>query len=562
MTISSTNTGLYTRPANLGSIRQEKIMLSSLKISQKLGLLVSIAILAFLISQGFAFLTERSNSDRLSEVKGRLYPTLELTTVNEGQLKLMEQQISGSVTTGDDQQLAATQAYRDTIATNLEKIAELSPAQASTIRKLNRNLNNYYDNATRIATSIINGSADFSRIGDDAAQNAARLEKLQADLKAMLETNRAQFQSAISETVTASSNAQTLALIILAVTVIVLIVISLVIGRSISSSLTQIIDSLKNMASGEGDLTQRLNYEGRDELRELVNQFNLFVAKLHNSFATISDDVNGLNTATGNLTNASRTNLERISSQAQSISSTRNSVDELVKSVEEVAGFASSASDQTQDAARFAQSGQEKVQNNVSTIRELVNEIENTAGLVNQFDEFSARVGGLLDTIQTVAEQTNLLALNAAIEAARAGEHGRGFAVVADEVRGLAVRTHKATEEIQGVISELSRLSSSAVTSMKSSVNKAHEGVEATTESGEILSRILQNVQQISELNEQIAAATYEQSTTFNEVTTYMTDMHRNAEAVMESTDELDNVSRDIQTVSNGLQTVASQFRV
>src|SRR5690554_3938226 len=96
-------------------------MLSALKISQKLGLLVSIAILAFLISQGFAFMTERSNSERLSEVKDRLYPTLELTTINEGQLKLMEQQISGSVTTGDDQQLKSTQAYRDTIATNLEK---------------------------------------------------------------------------------------------------------------------------------------------------------------------------------------------------------------------------------------------------------------------------------------------------------------------------------------------------------------------------------------------------------------------------------------------------------
>lgn len=173
-------------------------MLSSLKISQKLGLLVSIAILAFVISQGFAFITERSNSERLSEVKDRLYPTLELTTINEGQLKLMEQQISGAVTTGDDQQLEATQAYRDTIATNLEKIAELSPAQASNIQKLSRDLDNYYDNASRLATSIIDGTADFTRIGDDAARNAARLEQLQAGLNAMLENNRARFQSAIS----------------------------------------------------------------------------------------------------------------------------------------------------------------------------------------------------------------------------------------------------------------------------------------------------------------------------------------------------------------------------
>lgn len=537
-------------------------MLSSLKISQKLGLLVGIAIVAFIVSQGFAFLTERSNSERLNEVKDRLYPTLELTTINEGQLKLMEQQINGSVATGDDQQLAATETYRDTIESNLVAIAELNPAQADTARQLRRDLNAYYDNATRMATAIIDGSADFSRIGDDAARNATRLEELQADLGSMLDANRARFEAAISETVDASSNARALAGIILVVAVITLIVISLVIGRSISHSLKQIIDSLKNMASGEGDLTRRLDYTGRDELRELVDQFNLFVAKLHKSFATISDDVVNLNSATDHLAGASRTNLERISRQAQAISSTRNSVDELVRSVQEVAGFASSASDQTQDAARFAQSGQEKVQNNVETIRELVNGIENTASLVNQFDVFSARVGGLLDTIQTVAEQTNLLALNAAIEAARAGEHGRGFAVVADEVRGLAVRTHKATEEIQGVISELSNVSTSAVTSMKSSVAKAHEGVNATTESGEILSRILKNVQQISELNEQIAAATYEQSTTFNEVTNHMTDMHRNAEAVMEGTDELDSVSRDIQNVSQGLHTVSSQFRV
>ncbi|MDX1553453.1 MAG: methyl-accepting chemotaxis protein [Marinobacter sp.] len=537
-------------------------MLSSLKISQKLSLLVGVAIIAFVISQGFSILTERSNSERLNQVRDRLYPTLELTTVNLGQLQLMEQQINGSVATGDDQQLDDTQEFRATIVANLREISSLNPELANKSKALSQSLERYYAEATRIATAIIEGTADFTRIGDEASANAGRLEQLRSGLNDMRLQTRSRFQEAITETVEASSHSTSLAIIILIVALAILTVLSLVIGKSIGNSLRQIIKSLEDMASGEGDLTSRIQYQGKDELRELVDQFNLFVEKLHKSFATIREDVGRLNSVTDHLTSTSQTNLERISNQAQAISSTRNSVDELVRSVEEVAGFASSASDQTQDAARFAQSGQEKVNINVATIRELVSEIEKTSSLVNQFDEFSSRVGGLLDTIQTVAEQTNLLALNAAIEAARAGEHGRGFAVVADEVRGLAVRTHKSTEEIQGVISELSKLSSAAVTSMEHSVSKAHKGVEATTESGEILNRILRNVQQISELNEQIAAATYEQSTTFNEVTDHMTGMHRNAEAVMESTDELDSVSRDIQKVSTGLHSVASQFRV
>ncbi|GAA3582996.1 methyl-accepting chemotaxis protein [Marinobacter xestospongiae] len=537
-------------------------MLSALKISHKLALLVAVAILAFSISQGFSIVTERSNSERLAQVEERLSPTLERTTINLGQLALMEMQLKNSVTTGDKDLLQETRGYYDTIRGNLTDIARLNPALANEARDLGKLLDTYYNKASNLATGVIDGTADFSRIGDEAAANAQRLEQLRSDLDAMRKLTRSRFQGEISDTVQAASQAGAASLTIAIAALTVLVVLSVVIARSITGSLQRIIEPLRDMASGEGDLTARIDYHGRDELRELVEQFNRFVEKLHTSFATIRKDVGELNTVAELLATTSQVNLERISSQAQAISSTRNSVDELVRSVEEVAGFASSASDQTQDAAKFAQSGQTTVNANVDTIKQLVTDIEGTAQLVNQFDEFSSRVGGLLDTIQTVAEQTNLLALNAAIEAARAGEHGRGFAVVADEVRGLAVRTHKATEEIQTVISELSRLSSSAVEAMEHSVTRAHDGVTATNESGDILTKILASVQQISELNEQIAAATYEQSTTFNEVTGHMTDMHRNAEQVMESTHQLDTASKDIHDVSNGLQSVAGQFRV
>jgi len=537
-------------------------MLSLLKISHKLALLVTVAVVAFVVSQMFSIVTERKNSERLSEVRDQLYPSLELSTINRGLLQLIENQINSAVTTGDDQQIAATLEQLTQINSNLEQIASLNPKLQDQVKVLHSNLSLYYNNASRLAHAIIDGSADFSKIGQEAADNAQRLKRLRTALDEMRNTMDAQLTKAIDDTTAASQNAGTVSVVIVVIALLVLIVLSLLIGRSISGSLQQIITSLRDMASGEGDLTSRIDYSGKDELRELVDQFNRFVEKLHKSFATIQHDIDELNGVAAHLGTTSRTNLERISQQAQAISSTRNAVEELVKSVEEVAGFASSASDQTHDASRFATTGQKKVESNIDTIQKLMTEIENTAGLVNQFDDFSVKVGGLLETIQTVAEQTNLLALNAAIEAARAGEHGRGFAVVADEVRGLAVRTHKATEEIQQVISELSKASGAAVSSMQGSVDMAREGVNATTESGEVLSKILESVQQISELNEQIAAATYEQSTTFGEVTGHMADMHRNAEAVMESTDELDTVSRKIQDVSNGLQSVAGQFRV
>ncbi|HAC28862.1 MAG TPA: methyl-accepting chemotaxis protein, partial [Marinobacter hydrocarbonoclasticus] len=174
---------------------------------------------------------------------------------------------------------------------------------------------------------------------------------------------------AIDDTTAASSEAATVSVTIVVVALVVLIALSLIIGRSVSGSLQQIISSLRNMASGEGDLTSRIEYTGKDELRDLVDQFNRFVEKLHKSFATIQQDIGELNGVATHLGSTSRTNLERISQQAQAISSTRNSVEELVKSVEEVAGFASSASDQTQDASKFATTGQQKVEGNIQTIQ-------------------------------------------------------------------------------------------------------------------------------------------------------------------------------------------------
>lgn len=533
-----------------------------LTIAKKLMLLVTIALLGFVISQGYSQWVERANNARLAEVERRLYPTLELTTVNLGSLLLMEQQINSSVTTGDESALESADNYYQEIRKNLQQLSQLNKNLAPQVQEIDALLQEWYGTATRIAKSFIGGNVDYEKVGAEAATNADKLKSLRKLLSSMKEKTTGQFTSSISETVESSKSAGRIALAIAVCVVITLLVISLVISKSITSSINEVTASLKEMSSGAGDLTKRINYPGYDEIRYLVKYFNAFVEKLHSSFADVSQDVSGLAQVAARLTNSSGQNLGRINEQAHAISAMRSSIEELMKSVNEIAEFAGNASSQALDASNAAARGKETLSANVATISTLAEEVRSAANVVNRFEEFSTDVGKLLNTIQTVAEQTNLLALNAAIEAARAGEHGRGFAVVADEVRGLAVRTRQATEEIHKVIGELRSVSASAVTAMQGSVERANRGVEATAASGEVLNSILNNVETISSINEQIAAATQEQSATFAHVSEHVNGIYHNTQLVTSSTNELDEISRDIGHISEALRKIAGQFRV
>lgn len=533
-----------------------------LTIAKKLMLLVSIALLGFVVSQVYSMWVERANSSRLAEVEQRIYPTLELTTINLGSLLLMEQQINSSVTTGDAQVLEEAAVHYDEIRKNLAQLSSLSSDLSAQVRGIDTQLEAWYTTATRIAQSFINSTVNFEQVGAEAAANAERLQNLRASLATMKSETAKRFNESISETVSASQNAAHIALLIAICAVVALVIISLFISRSITSSINEVTVSLKEMSSGEGDLTKRIHYAGQDEILYLVTYFNAFVEKLHGAFGNVSNDVGALAQVASRLTNSSSQNLVRINDQASAIAAMRTSIDDLLQTVNEIAEFAGNASVQAQDASSAAARGKETLAANVATISTLAEEVRSAANVVNRFEEFSADVGKLLNTIQNVADQTNLLALNAAIEAARAGEHGRGFAVVADEVRGLAVRTRQATEEIHKVIGELRAVSASAVTAMQGSVVRANRGVEATTASGEVLNSILNNVDTISSINERIAAATQEQTITFAQVSEHVNGIYHNTQLVTTSTNELDEVSRDIDHISQELHKVARQFRV
>ncbi|WP_041524438.1 methyl-accepting chemotaxis protein [Gilvimarinus agarilyticus] len=533
-----------------------------LKISHKLLLMVAIALAAFLISQGYSLLVERANAGRLTVVQTKLYPALELNTVNLGTLLLMEQNINAAVTTGDTDLLAQAEQQQQLIQNNLQELATIDQLTANDSELAGEQLGLWHKTAQEIAQSFIDGTVDFSSIAERARANAQRLENLRTQLEQMKQATKERFTQSIAQTLTESASAGRISLAIAVAAMVVLIGLTLVIGRSITRNIAQVSDSLRIMASGEGDLTSRIDYRGHDEILELANNFNSFVEKLHGSFAEMLSDVSALSSVSNRLTDTSSRNVNEIAAQAQAIASTRNAIEELMSSVHEVAEFASNASSQAGEINQAAEQGQATLNTNVTTITALAGDVKESADVVNQFDGFSSDVGKLLNTIQNVAEQTNLLALNAAIEAARAGEHGRGFAVVADEVRQLAVRTRQATEEIHNVIGELQSVSQSAVNAMQSSVEKANTGVAATQESELALRTILSSVQQISSFNDQIAAATHEQSATFNEVLSHVTSIHQNTETVTDSTSATNEICQDIDDISKRLGHIAAQFKV
>jgi len=235
---------------------------------------------------------------------------------------------------------------------------------------------------------------------------------------------------------------------------------------------------------------------------------------------------------------------------------------EMAESVNEVASNAANTEQETQAVDHAMHEGMEIVEQTIQGIRELANEVDNATETLHQLEAQSDTIGNVLDVIRGIAEQTNLLALNAAIEAARAGEQGRGFAVVADEVRTLASRTQESTQEIQDMIERLQSGTKQAVKVMNNSKEKVAQSVEQSNKTGETLASISSTVAIISQMNAQIASATEEQSATTTEIT-------RSIDTIMSATNQsadsaklADEASEKLKQITNDLVALIKQFKL
>ncbi|CAH0527113.1 methyl-accepting chemotaxis protein [Vibrio hippocampi] len=319
-------------------------------------------------------------------------------------------------------------------------------------------------------------------------------------------------------------------------------------------------DSIKRMAGK--DLTVPVVMESKDEFGEVAKELETTRSQLQEIIktqVTMSQELIALTEAmTMSMSETKQSSMEEF----QEIDMLATAMSEMTSTVQTVADHARSASELTEQASGQAQTGQRFVQGTVTKMSELSTDISASAQAVNQVEERVESIGSVVGTIQGISEQTNLLALNAAIEAARAGEAGRGFAVVADEVRNLAQRTQQATVEIQDMITQLQNSANSAVGLMEKSVVEAAEGVELVTNAGTELDGIVNQVNQINDMNFQIATAAGQQSSVAEEMNQNLTNVRKLVEASVTVITELLATSESMQRSAQDLDGKLNSYKV
>lgn len=297
----------------------------------------------------------------------------------------------------------------------------------------------------------------------------------------------------------------------LAIAVIMALLVFMI-ARSIARPLRETVNAMANIASGESDLTRNLDTSGKDEITQLAHHFNAFTAKLRGVIGQLQASATALGQSSSELGNDASQAQQRSQQQSQQMELVATAMNEVTYGVQDVAKNAEQAASEMRDAEAQAQRGQVNIDGSLQQIDTLSCTIDQAVEVIRTLATESTQIGGVLEVIRSIAEQTNLLALNAAIEAARAGEQGRGFAVVADEVRLLAQRTQKSTAEIQAMIERLQNHSEAAVKVIGESSRASQLTIEQAGLAGSSLNAISQALRNLTGLNASIASATLQQA--------------------------------------------------
>ncbi len=340
-----------------------------------------------------------------------------------------------------------------------------------------------------------------------------------------------------------------------------LLIISFILKKLVVSPIRKVTQVVRAIEQ-QSDLGLRAEVKSKDELGRLAIAINLMMEKFSSIITRVNASTLQLAEESAQLTDITTQSIDGVRKQQQESQQVATAMTEMEANANEVAGSASNASDAANQADAQAKEGGKVVNNAIACINTLADDVSQAFDVIRQLETDSDGIGKVVEVITNIAEQTNLLALNAAIEAARAGEQGRGFAVVADEVRTLATRTHKATQEIQTMIEGLQRQSQNAANMMSQSQQRVETSVTEAAHAGDSLSKITLSISTISQMNEHIASASHQQSMVASEISRNITVISDVTGQTADNSEKIAHTSQQLAQLAYELKQVMGQFKV
>ncbi|CAN7327419.1 methyl-accepting chemotaxis protein [Pseudomonas sp. LjRoot71] len=539
-------------------------MLKNLSLTLKFLLLPAIALLGLLLYVGYTSLQLANNDVRLVTLETNSFPTLEKADAVIFQYSRLPGLLNSAVAAGELETLDEARKVLADIASMQQNLQNLV-TQTSRRQELDawRNaIQRYADNALPASEQLIKGSASFEDLAPNLGRMASDLGEAQKLGDAFRTHAYQDFQETLAQTRTDNATTTRVGFALSAILVLLISIASVLVIRGTMANVRGVITSLQAIARGDGDLTRRVNVDSNDEIGEMIQLFNSFIDKLQGTIRQIIDAASPLAGMSQELYRLTQGAEENARSQQGHTDSISRDILTMTNSIQEVAHRSQQASEEAGAASQQADQARKNIGSLSASISDLGSSVMGAVSAMEQLEEETQQVGSVLTVIRSIAEQTNLLALNAAIEAARAGEQGRGFAVVADEVRNLASKTAASTAEIQNIILRLQNSANGVLSVMTANGEKAQASIERSVQATQILEAIAGAVGHINQLNAGIAQFTQEQIGLSSSIQQDTQVLQQDAQATAQGAEATARLGEQLVSTGDHLRAATAQFRV
>ncbi|MBL4799222.1 MAG: methyl-accepting chemotaxis protein [Oleispira sp.] len=532
-----------------------------LSIKYKIMAIALIGILGLSIYLFFSIKAQQATEVKLDRIENIIFPTIERVDRSGSLLFKLRNQLGTALSEEDIDLVSEAEESAKKLDALLIEIIDLNELNQSALQ-LQRAYRQYQKPSIALVRGMLDGSIDFTQLANQAKKVNVSYDDFSSELAKFREQSYSNFEQTIKTTNEQNKKTGMLGIAIALVVIFTLIFSSWSIANIITKTINRIVHSLADMSTGKGDLTIRLQTRAEDEVGDLVDNFNGFITHLQLLIKVMANLSLGVASGADKVKSIAGKTQQGIHHQQDEINLVATAVNEMAATAQEVSRNAEEAANATRQAQEGTHQSQKIMAENITSISALVADVEHAREVIQNLAKESALIGNASQVIQGIAEQTNLLALNAAIEAARAGEQGRGFAVVADEVRSLAGRTAESTTEIQSIIERLQAGTEQAVNAMESSREKAIKVVDQSQATESSLIHIMTNVDTISSMNSQVASAAVEQSAVSEEVSANIVKINEVSEDTVDQAAKTSQESSDLAEQAQNLRNIVNEFKV